>query len=148
MVFGMILFWGLVGLVVYLLSRGVGSRRDQRSGSRSTNVLEVLDRRLAEALISPDEYRERRTLIVGTRNEGPGQEWFSPVRAQSRVSNFQELNGRRHKMKSWHMLICFALIAAGIALVATGAGAIALIPVIGCALMMGAMVWMMRSDDG
>jgi hypothetical protein len=51
-------------------------------------------------------------------------------------------------MKSWHMLICFALIAAGIAVVATGAGAITLIPVIGCALMMGAMVWMMRSDDG
>jgi uncharacterized membrane protein len=74
MVFGMILFWGLVGLAVYWLAREVGSRRDQRSGSRSTDVLEVLDRRLAEGLISPDEYRERRTLITGTRNEGPGQE--------------------------------------------------------------------------
>ncbi|MBK5231426.1 MAG: hypothetical protein JJE13_00390 [Thermoleophilia bacterium] len=51
-------------------------------------------------------------------------------------------------MKSWHMLICLALIAAGIALVASGAGAIALIPAIGCALMMGAMVWMMRSGGG
>lgn len=51
-------------------------------------------------------------------------------------------------MKSWHMLACFVLIAAGIVLVASGAGAIALIPAIGCVLMLGAMVWMMRSGDG
>lgn len=51
-------------------------------------------------------------------------------------------------MKSWHMLICLALIVAAIVLVASGAGAIVLIPAIGCALMMGAMVWMMTRSGG
>ena len=73
MVFGMVLFWGLVGLAVYLLVKEVGSRRDQRPGSGSTDVLEILDRRLAEGLISPEEYRERRTLLTGTGPEGPQQ---------------------------------------------------------------------------
>lgn len=51
-------------------------------------------------------------------------------------------------MKSWHLLICLALIAAGVILVASGAGALAFIPVIGCGLMLGVMVWMMKSDGG
>lgn len=52
-------------------------------------------------------------------------------------------------MKSWHMLVCLGLIAAGIVLVASGAGAITLLLVICCALMMGAMVWAMaKSGSG
>jgi uncharacterized membrane protein len=69
MLFGMVLFWGLVGLAIYLLVREVGSRRDQRPGSGSTDALETLDRRLAEGLISPEEYRERRALITGAGTE-------------------------------------------------------------------------------
>lgn len=47
------------------------------------------------------------------------------------------------------MLICLGLVAAGVALVAAGVEALAFIPMIGCALMMGMMVWMMtRGGDG
>lgn len=46
-------------------------------------------------------------------------------------------------MKPWHMLACLVLVGAGVALIATGASALAVGPVLGCALMMGAMAWMM-----
>jgi hypothetical protein len=51
-------------------------------------------------------------------------------------------------MKGWHVMLCLAFVAAGVALVASGAGAFAVVPVIGCALMMGAMVWMMTRGGG
>ena len=51
-------------------------------------------------------------------------------------------------MKSWHMLVCLALVLAGVVLVAAGANAVAFIPAVGCALMMGAMVWMMLRGGG
>jgi hypothetical protein len=43
-------------------------------------------------------------------------------------------------MKPWHMLVCAVLIVAGVVLVATGAGAAALLPVVGCAAMVGMMI--------
>jgi hypothetical protein len=46
-------------------------------------------------------------------------------------------------MQGRHMLLCGLLIAAGVVLVGAGAGAAAVIPVAGCAAMMGLMVWMM-----
>lgn len=46
-------------------------------------------------------------------------------------------------MKSWHMLVCVGFIALAAILIATGAGALAVVAIAGCALMMGAMVWMM-----
>lgn len=46
-------------------------------------------------------------------------------------------------MKGWHLLLCAALIAAGAVLIATGADAFAFLPLLGCAAMMGALVWMM-----
>lgn len=51
-------------------------------------------------------------------------------------------------MKNWHMLACLGLVAVVVVLVAVGAGALAFIPAIGCALMMGAMVWMMTRGQG
>jgi hypothetical protein len=51
-------------------------------------------------------------------------------------------------MKPWHMIVCAALIVAGIVLVATGAGAVALLPALGCAAMMGMMIWMMIGAGG
>ena len=51
-------------------------------------------------------------------------------------------------MKTWHMLACLGLITLGVVLIATGASALAFIPAIGCALMMGAMVWMMMRGGG
>jgi hypothetical protein len=51
-------------------------------------------------------------------------------------------------MKSWHMLVCAALVIAGAVLVAVGASAAAVVPVTACAVMMGAMVWMMMRPRG
>jgi hypothetical protein len=51
-------------------------------------------------------------------------------------------------MKSWHMLLCLTFVVAGIVLVGAGAGAFAFLPVLGCAAMMGAMVWMMMRSGG
>jgi hypothetical protein len=46
-------------------------------------------------------------------------------------------------MKHWHIGLCLLFIAGAIVLVVAGAGSLAFLPAIGCALMMGAMVWMM-----
>ena len=52
-------------------------------------------------------------------------------------------------MKSWHALVCGGLIAVAVVLVALGGTSIAVMPLIGCALMMGAMMWMMgRGGSG
>jgi hypothetical protein len=40
-------------------------------------------------------------------------------------------------MKAWHMVLCGLMIAAGVAFVATGTGAAAVIPAAGYAAMMG-----------
>jgi hypothetical protein len=52
-------------------------------------------------------------------------------------------------MKHWHhMAICAGLVAVAIVLVAAGAGAFAFIAPLGCALMMGMMIWMMVRAGG
>ncbi|MBK5096411.1 MAG: SHOCT domain-containing protein [Gemmatimonadetes bacterium] len=70
MVIAMVLFWGLVA---YWLVRAFGSRRDQRPGPGSSDALEILDCRLAEGEISPEEYRERRSLLARTAPDDPKQ---------------------------------------------------------------------------
>ena len=61
MVIGMVLFWGLVLVGGLWLGRELLAHRGRRTGA-----LEVLDRRLAEGEISPDEYRERREVLVAS----------------------------------------------------------------------------------
>ena len=51
-------------------------------------------------------------------------------------------------MNGRHLLICLALIAAAVALVGVGAGALVVVPAIACAAMMGAMIWMMVRAGG
>jgi hypothetical protein len=51
-------------------------------------------------------------------------------------------------MKPWHMLICAGLVIVGIVLITAGAQAFAFIPALGCALMMGMMIWMMVRHGG
>ena len=51
-------------------------------------------------------------------------------------------------MKSWHMLVCVGLVVVAVVAVAAGAGAFAFIAPLGCALMMGMMVWMMVRPGG
>jgi hypothetical protein len=53
------------------------------------------------------------------------------------------------QMKHWHhMAICAGLVAVAIVLVAAGAGTFAFIAPLGCALMMGMMIWMMVRPGG
>jgi len=62
MMLGMVLFWGAIILGVVWLVRG-GLTPDR--GSRAETALEVLDRRLADGSISPEEYAERRKILTG-----------------------------------------------------------------------------------
>jgi putative membrane protein len=68
MAVGMVVFWALViAGAVWLVRefRGSGSRGPERS-----EALSILDRRLAEGEISPEEYRERRDAMAD--GGGPG----------------------------------------------------------------------------
>lgn len=68
MVLGMALFWGLVILGGIWLVREVVGRR-----GREPDALELLDRRLADGTISPEDYRERRNILTGSPSgEGSG----------------------------------------------------------------------------
>ncbi len=62
MVIAMFLFWGLVA---YWLIRVFGTRKDQHRAVESDDALTILDRRLAEGSVTPDEYRERRAILTG-----------------------------------------------------------------------------------
>ena len=64
MVIGMALFWGLVILLfVWLVRGGLG-----RSHLHKPSPLDILDRRFAEGEITAEEYRERRSILEGTRD--------------------------------------------------------------------------------
>lgn len=63
MAIGMVLFWALVIVGLVWLARELTGR--QGPGSRQ-DPLELLDRRLAEGTISPEDYRERREILRGS----------------------------------------------------------------------------------
>jgi len=65
MVIGMVLFWGLVLLGGIWLARELIQRRDH-----GRDPLRLLDRRLAEGTISPEEYRERREILSARPEHG------------------------------------------------------------------------------
>lgn len=47
-------------------------------------------------------------------------------------------------MRHWHMLLCGALVIGGVGLAIAGvSGVVAFLPLVGCVVMMGAMVLMM-----
>jgi len=71
MAFLMVAFWGLVIFGVVLLVRSGAWNR--RGGGDS--AIELLERRLANGEISPEEYRERRALLTG---EPAGRERGGP----------------------------------------------------------------------
>jgi putative membrane protein len=72
MAIGMVLFWalvivGLVWLVRELAGRGgIGLKLRQ-------DPLELLDRRLAEGTISPEDYSERRAILTGSSSPNTGR---------------------------------------------------------------------------
>lgn len=58
----MVVFWGLVIVgIVWLVRMLIGEHRDHGG----TSATELLDRRLASGEISPEEYRERRSILQG-----------------------------------------------------------------------------------
>ena len=70
MALGMVLFWGLViGGIVWLVREVGGSHRH---AERPPDAVELLDRRLAEGSITPDEYEERRAILTGASHRPSG----------------------------------------------------------------------------
>ena len=63
MALGMVVFWGLVIFGIVWLVREVGSHRDRHDHVAAADPLAILDRRLAEGSVSPDEYRQRRGIL-------------------------------------------------------------------------------------
>jgi putative membrane protein len=69
MMIGMVIFWALVVLGIVWLVREFSGNRGLGlglGGRRESEPLELLDRRLAEGTISPDDYRERREILTGS----------------------------------------------------------------------------------
>ena len=67
MALGMVLFWGLIIVgIVWAVRELSGSRRHDRG---EPDALAILDRRLAEGAISPEEYGERRAVLTGSGSE-------------------------------------------------------------------------------
>lgn len=64
MAIGMVLFWGLVILGIVWLVRELAGHGPRLR--RKPDALEMLDRRLAEGTISPEDYRERREILRGS----------------------------------------------------------------------------------
>lgn len=62
MAVGMVLFWGLVLVGLVWLVRELAGRHGLRPRQ---DPLELLDRRLAEGTISPEDYHERRKILRG-----------------------------------------------------------------------------------
>jgi putative membrane protein len=65
MMIGMVIFWALVVLGIVWLVREMSGHRGL-GGHRESDPLELLDRRLAEGTVSPDDYRERRAILTGS----------------------------------------------------------------------------------
>lgn len=72
MVVGMALFWALVIIGGIWLVRELGGRGGRLE--RDPDALALLDRRLADGSISPDDYRERRAILTGSQPPGDGGE--------------------------------------------------------------------------
>ena len=63
MLIGMLLFLALVTVGIVWIVRELGTHRQVGRDSAADDPLAILDRRLAEGTISPEDYRERRTML-------------------------------------------------------------------------------------
>ena len=61
MMIGMILFWAVVIVAIVWLVREFGTRGVR--ANPDDDPVRILDRKLAEGSISPDDYRERRAIL-------------------------------------------------------------------------------------
>ena len=76
MMFGMALLWGAILLSFVWFVRGGFAPRQQRS---EETALTILDRRIAEGALSPDDYRQRKSVLTGAAAPGPESGAGSPV---------------------------------------------------------------------
>lgn len=60
---GMIVFWAIVILVIRALWRG-GKRRENQADTRRPSPLTLLQEHLARGEISPEQYEQRRRILV------------------------------------------------------------------------------------
>jgi putative membrane protein len=67
MAFMMVAFWGLVIVGVVWLIRTLMAERHNHGGA---SPIELLDRRLASGEITPEEYRERRDVLLARKDGG------------------------------------------------------------------------------
>ncbi len=67
MMIGMLVLWALVvvGIVWLVRELSGGGAWGSRRSERQPEALELLDRRLADGSISPEDYRERRAILTG-----------------------------------------------------------------------------------
>ena len=68
MALGMILFWGLVIAGIVWVVRELGG--SHRHSAAAPDPLALLDHRLADGTITPEEYRERRAILTGKEQGG------------------------------------------------------------------------------
>lgn len=69
MALGMVLFWGLVIAGIVWVARELGS--SHRHSTAQPDPLAILDHRLADGTITPEEYRQRRAILTG-KDSGEG----------------------------------------------------------------------------
>ena len=65
----MVLFWAAVILGIVWLVRGASGGGWHWGGERKETPSEILERRFAEGAISVEDYRARREVIAGGRNQ-------------------------------------------------------------------------------
>ncbi len=70
MAIGMVLFWGLVIAGIVWLVRELSGRGGRLGGE--PGALELLDRRLADGTISPEDYHERRAILEKSQSTWKG----------------------------------------------------------------------------
>ena len=65
MAVGMFLFWAVViAAIIWLVREVTSTRNPTRLAGSADDPLRILDQRLADGSISPDEYRERRATLA------------------------------------------------------------------------------------
>ena len=69
MVIGMVLFWALLIAGIAWLVREFARERSPQPQAADNDALRILDRRLADGSISPDDYEARRAMLAGAAAE-------------------------------------------------------------------------------
>ena len=72
MLIGMVIFWGLVIVATIWLLREFGTSSRRAAGKGAEEPLRILDRRLAEGLVSVEEYQQRRSVLLESEDRAAG----------------------------------------------------------------------------